>query len=572
MCFDSKFVANSFNNFFLNVANTLVEKLEKRVFDENGIKSFYEKKGVTNDVFNIKPVSERDVYKLLSSLDVSKATGCDDIPSRFLKDAATVIVCPLTHVFNLSIKDADVPTEFKIARVVPLYKKGNKSVEGNYRPVSILPVVSKILERLVYNQVYKYLNDCNLLYEYQSGFRTGFSTDTALTYLGDKIRNNMDKGLYTGMVLIDLQKAFDTVDHHILDKKMKAVGFCQNSVKWFNSYLTDRKQFVAVNGCHSEYGNISCGVPQGSILGPLLFVLYVNDMISAVDCELCMYADDAALIVSGKSVDVIEKRLSKELNGLSYWLEQNKLSLHLGKTESILFGSSKKLCNKSEMKITCKQTDINSKAIVKYLGVDIDQNMSGDTIGNENVKKINNKLKFLYRKASFLNLRERTMLCSAMLQSHFDYACNFWYRGLCSYIKKRLQTAQNKIIRYILDYSSRSHIGYSDHCKVNMLNVEQRVNYLTLNHMYNIVNGSSPVYLNSMNEVSHCHNTRGGSKFNIPQVGTQGKRTFNYNGAKLWNDLPASIKIINEKITFKSKVKEFLLSNMKEEDFCDFLY
>ena len=175
----------------------------------------------------------------------------------------------------MSLRLSEVPNDFKTARVVPLYKKGDCNSEGNYRPVSILPVVSKIFERIVYNQLYSYLCENNLIYEYQSGFRSCFSTDTALTYLSDKIRFNMDEGLYTGVILLDLQKAFDTVDHVILLKKLKAIGACDSAVLWFNSYLSNRKQFVDVKGCLSEAGEVTCGVPQGSILGPLLFTIYM---------------------------------------------------------------------------------------------------------------------------------------------------------------------------------------------------------------------------------------------------------------------------------------------------------
>ena len=173
-------------------------------------------------------------------------------------------------------------------------------------------------------------------------FRSTFSTNTALTYLGDNIRFNLDKGLYTGVVLLDLQKAFDTVDHHILLSKLRAIGADDYAVKWFSSYLNERKQFFDVLGTFSSKEGIRCGVPQGSILGPLLFTLYVNDMSTAVNCDLCLYADDSMLLVSGKNVTQIEKALEKEMNGISDWLQANRLSLHLGKTESILFGSVRK--------------------------------------------------------------------------------------------------------------------------------------------------------------------------------------------------------------------------------------
>ena len=361
--------------------------------------------------FNFSKVSDDDVIKLLQALNVSKSTGCDKISAKFLKDGAMIIASPITYVINLSLETSVVPVGFKTARVVPLYKKGDRNSEGNYRPVSILPVISKIFERIVYDQLCSYLNKHDLIYEFQSGFRRSYSTDTALTYLSDRIRLNMDAGLYTGIVLIDLQKAFDTVDHQILTLKLNSLGLNRPAVSWFESYLSERQQFVDVQGTHSARGEVTCGVPQGSILGPLLFTIYVNDMSTAVTCDLLLYADDSALVVTGKDPSQIENRLGHELQNISVWLEQNKLSLHLGKTESILFGSKKRLKKCSSLNIVCNDVKIESKSCVKYLGAFLDQSMTGYKMGNLAIQKINSKLKFLYRKAFYFGTKENALLC-----------------------------------------------------------------------------------------------------------------------------------------------------------------
>ena len=332
-----------------------MEKLEKRPFEEDKINKFYKDKGVNFNSFHLEEVTENSVLKHLKNLKVSKSTGCDKISARFLKDAASVIVTPLTHIINISLMNGLVPDEFKTARVVPLYKKDDRNQEGNYRPVSILPVVSKIFERVVHEQLYNYLCSKELLYERQSGFRPKFSTNTALTFLSDKIRFNMDNGFYTGVVLLDLQKAFDTVDHSILMSKLRAIGADKLTVKWFTSYLSGRKQFVDVDGTYSGEDDVRCGVPQGSILGPLLFTIYVNDMPGAVDCKLCLYADDSLLIVSGKDIRKVEHELEIQMDKISKWLQSNKLSLHLGKTESIVFGSKCKLRHVSKMNMSKNQ-------------------------------------------------------------------------------------------------------------------------------------------------------------------------------------------------------------------------
>ena len=430
------------------------------------------------------------------------------------------------------------------------------------------------MERVVYDQLVSYLDKHHIIYEFQSGFRKSYSTDTALTYLTDNLRSNMDKGLLTGVLLIDLQKAFDTVNHSILKQKLETIGLDCPALAWFDSYLTNRQQFVDINGLHSKSQGISDGVPQGSILGPLLFTVYVNDMRDSVTCDLLLYADDSALVhvCSGKDPKSIETRLSHELGNLSKWLEKNKLSLHLGKTECILYGSKTKLASVNKLDIVCNGIKITSSTCIKYLGINIDESLSFSEMGNKVVKKVNNKLKFLYRKKSFFGIKERKMVCSAFLQSNFDYACNAWYRGLNCAIKKRLQTAQNKIIRYVLNYSARTHIGFREFQKLGWLNVASRVDYLTLNLMYNIFKGEAPTYFSDFYHSNHGHQTRyNQSAFAIPRVKSQGKNSFRYCGIKLWNGLPLEIKTATTKSSFKKLCKQFLLSNLHTAENSDFI-
>ena len=296
-------------------------------------------------------------------------------------------------------------------------------------------------------------------------------------------------------VVIDLQKAFDTVNHKILLSKLQALGLDQVAIKWFASYLEDRQQIVQIGDTHSDSCSIKCGVPQGSILGPLLFLIYVNDMRAAVSCKLLLYADDSALLTSGKDVSEIEGVLSRELESLGEWLEENRLSLHLGKTQSILFGSKKRLRTSNKLHVVCNDSDIEPDVEVTYLGVNLDQSLSGSSIVNKIVTKCNNKIKFLYRNARSFDPQTKGMLASALVQCHFDYACSMWFSCVSSTSRKRLQIIQNKLIRFILGISTRSHIGYREFSSSNMLPVEYRVTQLKLNHMFNIVHGSAPEYL-----------------------------------------------------------------------------
>ena len=212
----------------------------------------------------------------------------------------------------------------------------------------------------------------------------------------------------------------------------------------------------------------------------------------SVSCKLLLYADDSALMVSHKDVKIIQERLSSELTAVNEWLVNNKLSLHLGKTESILFGSKRKLAKHSELDITCGNTKILPKSEIKYLGLDIDQSLSGEVTGDKVIKKANSRLKFLYRKGKYLNTGTKKLLVSALIQSHYDYGCSVWYPALTKNTKNKLQTAQNKVIRNILNLPSRSHIGASEFTMVNWLPVNLRVSQIMINHIFRILNGSSP--------------------------------------------------------------------------------
>ena len=338
----------------------------------------------------MKPTTEDAVLKPLKNIDISKAPGVDNLPGRFLKDGAVILAKPVTERCNLSIKSKNFPNPCKLAKLKPIFKKGSRMDPSNYNPISLLPLISKIFEKIVHDQMIEYLAQYKILYKYQSGFRTKHSTDLCLSYLNDKILKGFDNGLFTGMTQIDLQKAFDTIDHNILLEKLKAIGFCDDNVNRFHSYLTDRAFLVSIENKYSAISKISCGVPQGSILGPLLFLIYVNDMKQAVSSDLLLYADDTCLIFQHKHVTEIEKHLNNDFSNLCEWFLDNKLSIHFGqdKTKSILFGSKRKLRKVDKLNVTYQGIDIKQNSQVTYLGRILDETMSGEPMTYKTIKKI----------------------------------------------------------------------------------------------------------------------------------------------------------------------------------------
>ena len=316
----------------------------------------------------------------------------------------------------------------------------------------MLPLISKVIEKFIHDQSSAFFNSRNLLYNYQSGFRKNHSTDFCLSFLNDKILKGFDQGLITGMILIDLQKAFDTIDHDILLQKLYALGFSKHSVNWFRSYLTNRTFLVNLGNVFSQPAFVSSGVPQGSILGSLLFLIYIIDMSQAVKFNFLLYANDTCLVCQHKDINEIEKQLNKDFESICDWFVDNKLSIHTGddKAKSILFASKFKIKKVRKLNIKYGNIQIKQHPKVKYLGCILDETMSGETMALSVINKINNKLKFFYRKNRFLTPTLRRLFCNALIQPHFDYTCSAWYPNLTKKLKNRIETSQNKCIRFCL--------------------------------------------------------------------------------------------------------------------------
>ena len=262
-CSEPISIVEHINKYFLSVPIKLVNMLPSasQIYSTSSelFKFFYSNKSFLPNEFILHNVSDNFVNTELAKLNTNKSYGVDGIQARFLKDSASEIKLPITYIINLSIATNVFPTEFKFARVKPLHKKGSTSQIENYRPISILNVVSKILEKSIYIQLEKYLNDKKLLYCFQSGFRKNHSTDTCLINLIDYLHMNISEDKYVGMILLDLQKAFDTVDHVILCNKLKNIGV--GCVDWFESYIKNRLQVVNLDGINSKPGLVQCGVP-----------------------------------------------------------------------------------------------------------------------------------------------------------------------------------------------------------------------------------------------------------------------------------------------------------------------
>ena len=416
----------------------------------------------------------------------------------------------------------------------------------------------------MHSQLNEYFSKRNILFEKQSGFRSGHSTDSCLIQLSDFVKHELAQGNLVGMVLIDLCKAFDTVDHGILLDKLRAIGV--GSCGWFESYLKDRSQSVEVNGVQSEFLPMTCGVPQGSILGPQLFLLYINDMSISVNCHLSLYADDSALLFAHKDASVIADRLSCELSNCRKWLVDNKLSLHVGKTECLLFGSKCRLKRVKEFQVFCEGIAVRRVMQVKYLGVLLDCALSGSAHVGSLLKSCAGRLSFLYRNASFLDFHCRKMLCMALIQSYIDYCSSSWYESLSASLKTKLDVLQRKMLRFVFRFDYRQHVGKAEFKSLSWLTISDRVNFFKLVHLFQIRHNRSPQYLRpNFKSVSdaHSYRTRGSSTstYHISKSLSSTTSSFAYSCVKLWNNLPPRIKSIDSLMVFKRELRTWLLSS-----------
>jgi retron-type reverse transcriptase len=293
--------------------------------------------------FILAHISDNEIQDIIEALP-NKGCGPASISLKLLKSVADLIIFPLSRIINPSFSSGTFPEVLKTQKIIPLHKGGSTQDLNNFRPISLLSIFDKIIEKLMHKRLYTFLEIHNIIYENQFGFKKKHSTSHSLMEITEKIKESIDNGNYGCGIFIDLKKAFDTVNHNILLMKLEHYGVRGSSLQWFESYLTNRKQFVYFNGVSSETKTITCGVPQGSVLGPLLFLLYINDLPSISDkLRFFLFADDTNIYYESKDLIELEKTVNSELKKLCLWLNLNRLALNVGKTNFVIFRANKPL-------------------------------------------------------------------------------------------------------------------------------------------------------------------------------------------------------------------------------------
>ena len=549
---DAHHIVDTFCSFFTSV----VKKLKEKAFPLCNFswKRPTKMRSRTDQKFIFKMVSRHEVEQQLRSVKRNKATGLDDLPPGLIKDSADLISAPLTHLINLSLKTSIFPSDWKVAKVIPIHKSGAHSNPDNYRPISVLPVISKIIEKVIHHQLITFLDKNHLLTKFQFGFRPKLSTEYAATILLDSIRNNFDKGKLVGAVFVDLSKAFDTVSHSMLLDKLPLYGVHDKQLEWFKDYLFLRKAQVACNGCLSKENTLLTGVPQGSILGPLLFLILFNDAVDVIEhSSILKYADDTVLYVADKDIQCIKAKLSKDMGCLADWLRINELVLNLkkGKTESLLFGTPQRIAKQTEpfeIKMS-HQTVINNTSEYKYLGVRVDSSLNLNSNFHTCLKKTSGRLRLLAKIRSYLDQATAVAIYHSMILPTFTY-CGILQLKYTNTQLSRLSSLHLRALKIIFgdarpnqELTSVVNANKSRACKLvrkclDKDTCEQFQNYFTLRE--------------------HEKQTRGNkSTLELPKIKTEyARKSFMFMGAKVYNELPMELRKIESYNEFEKHLKE----------------
>ena len=504
-------IANHFCEYFSNIGPSLARTIPTSSIPARS----YLSKAFLKSIF-VKPVSENEIVQITKAFPSGKAMGYGNIPMSVIKLSIDLISKPLTHIINLSLLNGVVPFQMKIAKIIPLYKANDKTVFTNYRPVSILPAFSKILEKVFYNRLLSYINTNNILCANQYGFRKGHSTSLALVDLYDKISEAIDKRELAVGVFLDLSKAFDTVDHEILFQKLDCYGIRGVALDWIKSYFFNRMQFVQVDNECSTLRSITCGVPQGLILGPLFFLLYINDLSSVSKLgKTILFADDTNLFFSHANPVHLSKIINQELQKISIWLNVNKLSVNIDKTKFMVFAPRQKKLQ-MDFKLVLNHREISQVEEVSFLGVILDNHLSWKSHVSHLSNKISKSIGIIRKSSFFLIKTSLLTLYYSMIYPYLQY-CNIVWASTYASNLSRLVILQKRVVRIVNNSRYDSHtnsifknlriIKFHDICKLQ-----------TGQFMFLYENNILPENFENMfklNKEVHNYDTRSAYEFHI---------------------------------------------------------
>lgn len=562
--------ANSFNSHFISIASSIIQESQPTDVDLSHIKTFVDERKPDSVDFKIPLLDAKLLNELIKSLPSNVATGLDGVSAPLLKLIAPTILDSIVKVMNCSIQSGICPAALKMARVTPVHKAGSNTDPNNFRPISVLPIISKLLERHVCNHLTNYLRSYKLIISTQSGFRSQHSTESILIKMTDDWLEAMDRGELTGVIYLDLRKAFDVVNHDLLLTKLQMYGFSPSALRWFKSYLTDRYQQVSLNGVLSDAASLRCGVPQGSILGPSLFLLFINDLPLSWKNENGIFADDATFYASAQSLSTIQDDLQRDLASTAKWTKEHGMVAHPEKTKYMIIGTNQKIshCKDCSLSLWLNDKQLQQTHDERLLGVDIDPKLTWSTHVENLRKKLLKRIAVLARIKKLLPIKYRIILFNASIKPILEYCVSVW--GNCNAgLLDDLFKLQKRCARIILNesYQSRS------------LSLFVKLGWTPINHICiakrlilfkKITDKRAPDYLTkklSSFEYLNHYNTRRQLPYHLPIPKTNSmKRSFFYSTIKTWTDISKSVSLLNEK-KLKVNYDKFIMQRYTPDTF-----
>ena len=552
-------VAQHFNNYFVKVGESLAERVPNQGEE---FRNYLHNRQVNEFRF---PIVTSDLLVNIVTQMKDAAPGHDEVPMRIIKAVIMDISDVLIYLCNLSFTTGIFPDLLEIAKVLPFFKSGNKTFFNNYRPISILPAISKIIEKIACDSLRKFCIDNQIITSSQFGFMESRSTENAILTFTKDILNSFDCNNYTIGVFLDLSKAFDTVNHPILLAKLDHYGIRSIPHIWFSSYLSNRKQYVCYSGHDSSISPVQCGVPQGSILGPMLFLIYINDIVnSSAYLKYILFADDSNLYASHPDLQSLISDMNRELGKVGDWITSNRLTLNLEKTHYLIF-HRKRLPSQYDTLIM-GNTTLERVEYTKFLGVIIQDTLKWDRHVQYVTDKINKTCGILYLTRHMLTISALKQIYYSLIYPNIVYCLAIW--GAAGNTKtQQVVVAQKRVIRIIASLNRRDHT-HGTFLDLKILKFAEIKSYCCAVYVYKSINSiiDSNYFQYRRNEF---HSLRDPDLLRVPVVrSTQSQAFIQYHGVKVWNALPSHIRGKNTLASFKSSLKSyFILEYWKTNSF-----
>jgi hypothetical protein len=569
---DEDAIAKGFNTFFANIGYNISHNVpqSRKPFDKymphHNVKSIF-----------LDPVHPMDVINVTRKLKPKTSSGSDGVSTKLLIKTIDEIVNPITHIINISLQTGIFPNELKCAKVIPIHKSGDPSILNNYRPISLLSSFSKLLERIMYNKMMKFLTTNDILYKHQYGFRPKHSTIHPVIHLLNHCAeaNNTIPSKYTLATFCDLSKAFDTISHRILLHKLNIYGIRGVANKWIESYLHNRSQFVEINSHKSPNLPIKCGVPQGSILGPLLFLIYINDISNSTNGNILSFADDTTIFLSDFDPVQLFIRANACISDIFDWFCANKLSLNTRKTNYMLIQPSKKKYDFSNLNISVNGNMLSRENCCKFLGIYIDESLSWRKHSKYINSKISRSLFAMKQAKVFLPKESLRTLYFSLINSHIVYGILAWGNAKHDILNKT-HLLQKRALRAIHNKQYNSHTDpLFKQSMILKLSDLHELEVLLFMHDY--ANGKLPSSFEDMyllnNEVNSAYLTRQSNLYHVARSKSKSIDILPlFNFPSTWNKWSLLLNLNTTRSCLKNTIKSVFLDRYANVVKCENVY